>query len=282
MFASGADVTFAIHFGDFAYANVNQKLHGHHEFASGPLILTFANVAPRMGSECRTGSLVRTRPKRSDQLSSNETKGGKTKPSRKAKQRNRKAAAKAPEADQPRSAAEHVESRVDLAETETPAPAPVDVMETDAPSPAPDDVSEAEAPPSAPVSSKETETPAPAPLTLSEADAPPAAPADVSPAAPATVPAAAEESAPVSYRTLVDAWGSYSQTSLEQTKVYLEKLANVRSLGAALEVQAEFTKQACETFIAQTQRIAELQSELARQRMKRLEGLVGKMTKGAG
>ena len=92
----------------------------------------------------------------------------------------------------------------------------------------------------------------------------------------------AEESAPVSYRAIADAWGNYSRTSLEQTRSYFEKLAGVRSLGAAFEVQAEFAKQACDTFVAQSQRIGELQGELARQRMKRLEGFMEKMTRARG
>jgi hypothetical protein len=90
----------------------------------------------------------------------------------------------------------------------------------------------------------------------------------------------AKESAAVSYRALADAWGNYSRTSLEQTKVYFEKLAGVRSLGAAFEVQAEFAKQACDTFVAESQRIGELHGELAKQRLKRLEGFMGKLMPG--
>jgi hypothetical protein len=97
---------------------------------------------------------------------------------------------------------------------------------------------------------------------------------------PPIVPAV-EESTPVSYKALADAWGNYSRTSLEQTRSYFEKLAGVRSLGAAFEVQAEFAKQACDTFVAQSQKIGELQGELARQRLKRIEGFVEKMTLGA-
>ena len=92
------------------------------------------------------------------------------------------------------------------------------------------------------------------------------------------VAADAEETAPVSYRTIADAWGNYSRTSLEQTKVLFERLAGARSLGAAFEVQAEFAKQACESFVAQSQKIGELQGELTRQRLKRLEGFMEKMT----
>ena len=114
---------------------------------------------------------------------------------------------------------------------------------------------------SAPVAVAETAAPPPSPVDTSSVDAPP------------VVPASSEDITPVSYRAIADAWGDYSRASLEQTKVLFEKLAGVRSLGAALEVQAEFAKQACETFVAQSQKIGELQGELAKQRMKRLEGL---------
>jgi hypothetical protein len=114
------------------------------------------------------------------------------------------------------------------------------------------------------------------PVAAIETAAPLSAPADTSP----TAPIAAEDNAAVGYRALADAWGNYSRMSLEQTKVYFEKLAGVRSLGAALEVQAEFAKQACETFVAQSQQIGELQGELAKQRLKRFEGFMEKMTTG--
>jgi hypothetical protein len=114
-------------------------------------------------------------------------------------------------------------------------------------------------------------------LAVAEIPAPLPASADTSP----IVPAAAEESVPaVSYRAFADAWGNYSRTSLEQTKAYFEKLAGVHSLGAAFAVQAEFAKQACDSFVAQSQRIGELQGELAKQRWKRLEGFMEKITPG--
>jgi hypothetical protein len=90
-----------------------------------------------------------------------------------------------------------------------------------------------------------------------------------------------EQSAPVGYRAFADAWGNYARTSLEQTKAYFERLAGVHSPAAAFEVQAEFARQACDTFVAQSQRIGELQGELTKQRLKRLEGFMEKMTVGA-
>jgi hypothetical protein len=141
-------------------------------------------------------------------------------------------------------------------------------------------VPQADQPPSAP---EQVEVEAPAAPVETIASAAPmetiaslSAPADTSPIAPA----AAEDSAPVSYRAFADAWGNYSRTSMEQTKAYFEKLSGVRSLGAAFEVQAEFAKQACDTFVAQSQRIGELQGELTKQRLKRLEGFMQKMTTG--
>ena len=120
----------------------------------------------------------------------------------------------------------------------------------------------------------ETETAAP--VAAAETTESPPSPVDTSPVAPSV----SEEGAPVSYRALADAWGNYSRTSLEQTRSYFEKLAAARSLGAVFEVQAEFAKQACETFVAQSQRIGELQGELTKQRLKRLEGFMEKMTGG--
>jgi hypothetical protein len=116
-----------------------------------------------------------------------------------------------------------------------------------------------------------------APVALTETSMPVPSPADTSP----IVSAGAEENVEVGYRTIVDAWGNYSRTSLEQTRSYFEKLAGVRSFGGAFEVQAEFARQACETFVAESQRIRELHGEMARQRLKRLEGLVETMTQSA-
>ena len=137
------------------------------------------------------------------------------------------------------------------------------VPEMDQPRSAPEPISET-------VAVLETAAPSPS----ADTSPPDTSSADTS----SIVAAAAEETAPVSYRTIADAWGNYSRTSLEQTKVLFERLAGARSLGAAFEVQAEFAKQACETFVTQSQKIGELQGELTRQRLKRLEGFMEKMT----
>jgi Phasin protein len=84
--------------------------------------------------------------------------------------------------------------------------------------------------------------------------------------------------ASVSLQTIANAYGEYTRKSLEQTKCFFDKLTAVRSLEQAVEIQTEFAKQACETFVAEAQRIHDLHRELARQRFERLEGL---MTMGA-
>ena len=50
----------------------------------------------------------------------------------------------------------------------------------------------------------------------------------------------------------------------------------MRSLDKAFELQTEFAKQAYEGFVAESQKIRELHSELARQRLKRWEGVVAR------
>ena len=89
---------------------------------------------------------------------------------------------------------------------------------------------------------------------------------------------AAAEPVSVSIATIANAYGAYTGKSLEQTWAFLEKLAAVRSLDKAFEVQTEFAKQAFETLFAESRKIHELYSELARQRVVHLEGFVARIT----
>jgi hypothetical protein len=98
-----------------------------------------------------------------------------------------------------------------------------------------------------------------APTTVAETIA--AAPADA-------------ETMPVDYRTLAEAYGDYSRTSLDQARSFFEQLAGVRSFDRALELQTAFARQAYENFATQSQRIRELHQQMARQRWQRLEGLM--------
>ncbi len=112
-----------------------------------------------------------------------------------------------------------------------------------------------------------------------------AALADVSPAgaiAPADAPSigtvAPADNLPVSIQTIANAYSDYTRKSLEETTSFVEKLTGVRSLDKAIEIQAEFARQAYETFVAESQRICALYSELAKQVFKPFAGLLARAT----
>lgn len=86
---------------------------------------------------------------------------------------------------------------------------------------------------------------------------------------------------PVGFQTIAKAYGDYTRKSLEQTRSLFEKLACERSVVTAFELQVEFARKAYETFATDSQKIRELHSELARQRLRRLEGFVDQMTQTA-
>jgi len=120
------------------------------------------------------------------------------------------------------------------------------------------------APPGAPVMSTETS----ATLTSS----PEISPIDA---------AGPVETTPVSLQTIADAYSDFSKRSLQQTSAFVEKLAGARSLDRAFELQTAFAREAYDTFIAESTKIRQLHSELAKQRLQRLEGFVTKMTQVA-
>lgn len=97
-------------------------------------------------------------------------------------------------------------------------------------------------------------------------------------ASPAHEAVAAPEADPVSLQSIANAYGDYTRKSLEQTKFFFERLAAVRSLDKAFELQADFGKQAYETFIVDSQKIRELHRDLAKQNLERLEGFMTRMT----
>lgn len=88
---------------------------------------------------------------------------------------------------------------------------------------------------------------------------------------------ASAQTVPVSFQSIAKAYEDYTRKSFEQARFLFEKLARVRSLDKALELQTDFVKHACETFIADSQKIRDLHRGLARQRLAYLEGVVAKM-----
>jgi hypothetical protein len=82
-------------------------------------------------------------------------------------------------------------------------------------------------------------------------------------------------------QAIATAYGDYTKKSFEDTKSLVEKLSAVKSLDKALEVQTEYAKSAYETFVAESQKIAGLYSDLAKQTFKPYEGLVAKFVPAA-
>jgi phasin family protein len=82
-------------------------------------------------------------------------------------------------------------------------------------------------------------------------------------------------------QAIASAYGDYTKKSFEDTKSFVEKLSGVKSLDKAIEVQTEFAKSAYETFVAESQKIAGLYTDLPRQTYKPFEGLVAKFTPAA-
>ena len=82
-------------------------------------------------------------------------------------------------------------------------------------------------------------------------------------------------------QAIASAYGDYTKKSFEDTKSFVEKLSGVKSIDKAIEVQTEYAKSAYETFVAESQKIAGLYSDLAKQTFKPLEGMVAKYAPAA-
>ena len=103
---------------------------------------------------------------------------------------------------------------------------------------------------------------------------PAAAPSPAEPTAAAPPPAA--EPAPVSLQTIANAYRDYTRKSIEEFGSFVEQLSGVRSLDKAMTVQTEFVKRAYETSVAESQKICELHTRLAKQTLDPFKGLPDK------
>jgi hypothetical protein len=79
-------------------------------------------------------------------------------------------------------------------------------------------------------------------------------------------------------QAIATAYGDYAKKSFEDTKSFVEKLSGVKSLDKAMEAQTDYARSAYETFVAESQKIAGLYGDLAKQTFKPYEGLVAKFT----
>ena len=66
-------------------------------------------------------------------------------------------------------------------------------------------------------------------------------------------------------QAIASAYGGYTKKSFEDTKAFVEKLSNVRSIDKVVEVQTEFARTAYETFVQESRKIAALYGDLAKQ-----------------
>jgi phasin family protein len=78
------------------------------------------------------------------------------------------------------------------------------------------------------------------------------------------------------FQAIATAYGDYTKKSFEDSRVFVEQLSGAKSLDKALEMQTEFAKSAYETFVADSQKIAGLYTDLAKQTFKPLENLAAK------
>jgi len=79
-------------------------------------------------------------------------------------------------------------------------------------------------------------------------------------------------------QAIATAYGDYGKKSFEDTKAFVEKLSGVKSMDKVMEAQTEFARSAYETFVADSQKIASLYGDLAKQAVKPMEGLVAKFS----
>jgi hypothetical protein len=87
-------------------------------------------------------------------------------------------------------------------------------------------------------------------------------------APPTEATASVGESPPVNMQTIANAYRDYTRKSVQQNRSFVEKLMGVRSFDKAVEAQADYATQAYENFVAESQRICGLYSELASQTLK--------------
>ncbi len=68
----------------------------------------------------------------------------------------------------------------------------------------------------------------------------------------------------------------YSKKSFEDSTAMIEKLFGVKSLEKAIEVQSEYAKAAYEGFVAETNKLSEMYTALAKESYKPFESMMAK------
>jgi len=99
------------------------------------------------------------------------------------------------------------------------------------------------------------------------------------PDVPSIGAAAPADNFPISIQTIANAYAHYTMKSFEESRSFVEKLMGVRSFDKAIEVQTEFARQAYANLVADSQKMCELYSELARQIFRPWERFAVKLTR---
>jgi hypothetical protein len=73
----------------------------------------------------------------------------------------------------------------------------------------------------------------------------------------------------------------YSKKAFEQGSAVMEKLAGVKTLDKAVEIQSDYAKSAYEGFVAYASKLGELYTNLAKDTVKPYETLVSKVQSSA-
>ena len=79
------------------------------------------------------------------------------------------------------------------------------------------------------------------------------------------------------WQAIASEFADYSKKSFEDGSAALEKLFGAKSLEKAIEVQSEYVKSAYEGFVAQSTKLGELYTDLAKETYKPLEGFIAKV-----
>jgi hypothetical protein len=80
------------------------------------------------------------------------------------------------------------------------------------------------------------------------------------------------------WQAIATEFADYSKKSFEDGSAALEKLIGAKSLEKAIEVQSDYLKSAYEGFVAQSTKMGELYTDLAKEAYKPLEGILAKVT----
>jgi hypothetical protein len=98
------------------------------------------------------------------------------------------------------------------------------------------------------------------------------------PDVPSIGAAAWADNRPISIQTIANAYADFTMKSFEESRSFVEKLTGVRSFDKAIEIQNEFARHVYANFVAESQKMCGLYSELARQIFSPWERFAAKVT----